>query len=340
MITNQSLIKFSGLLLSFLLLSSCIKEDFDDCTTDIRFDFSYNMLNSNTFGEQVDEITLYIFDEKGVLLRTLHDEGDHITNDYVIQLTDLPKGNYQFVAWAQSNELTHESANFKFPMLTPGTSTIDEVKATLQRMENNTTFNSNLNNLLVGYVPTRLTDKATHKEVIIPTKKVNNTIRVILIDKSENAITTDDFKVRIEERDGNGIINYNYDVISDGPITYTPFYYEKTTLREDEFDHKIPEEQFNAVATEFAFSRIIENHDIRLIVENKNNEIVVDESLLDLIRLLKSEGYLPDDMTFQEYLDRKDHFSITLYVSGDTSTWLNATIIINGWVINLIDIEL
>lgn len=335
MITNQSLIKFSGLLLVLFLLGSCIKEDFDDCTTDIRFDFSHNMLNSNAFGEQVDEVTLYIFDENGVLLRTLHDEGKHITNNFQFQITDLYKGNYQFVAWAQSNEFTDESANFLFPTLTPGTSTLNDVKATLQRIESNNTFSSKLNNLLVGYVPTRLTDRATHKNVLIPTKKVNNTVRVILIDDND-AVTTDDFKVRIEERDGNGVINYNYEILPNDPLTYTPYYYEKTTAKDSEVIS--PEEKEKALTAEFAVSRLMNGHDIRLIVESKDGTLAIDKNLLDLIELAELEGNV-SKWSFQEYLDRQDEFSITFYIHEENSSWLTTTIIINGWVINDVPID-
>lgn len=341
MVTSKSINRFLWLPIVALILSSCIKEDNDDCITEIRIDYSYNILNSNAFGEQVDEVTLFIFDEQGVLQRTVHEKGKHVqSNNFTFKLSNLPTGKYQFVSWAQNNALTNEGANFSFPPLIDGKSTLSELKATLQRIENNKTFNSDLNNLLVGYVPTRLTDKATHNQVIIPAKKVNNNIRIILIDQSEKEITTNDFKVRIEEKTGNGIVDYNYNVTSDGPITYTPFYYEKTTPREGEYQDKNPNEKFNAVAAEFGFSRIIENHEINLIIENKEGVEILNKSLLDLIYLLKEEGHIAKEMTFQEYLDREDMFALTLYITGDTSTWLETTIIINGWVINLVDVEL
>lgn len=340
-ITRKSIIPLLCLSIVALLFSACIKEDNDDCITEIHFDYSYNILNSNAFGEQVDEVTLYIFDENGVLQRIVHEKGKHVqSNNYSIKLSDLPTGKYQYVVWAQNNAQSNEGANFSFPSLTEGKSTLNELKATLKRIENNKAFNSDLNNLLVGYVPTRLTDKATHNQVVVPTKKITNNIRIVLIDPNEKEISTKDFKVRIEEKTGNGIIDYKYNVTSDGPITYTPFYYEKTTPREGEFRHNNPNEQFNAVAAEFGFSRIMENHDIRLIIENEAGEEVLDKSLLDILNLLKKEGHISKEMTFQEYLDRNDQFAITLYVSGDTSTWLQTVVIINGWVINIVDIDL
>lgn len=335
-------VKLFALTVSFILcMSSCINDSLEDCVTNIRFNYSYNMLNSNAFGDQVDEVTLYIFDEAGVLIQTIHDQGDHITNDYVIQMKakDLAYGKYQFVVWAQNNKFQEAASNFLFPEMKPGQSTIDELKASLKLIENSPVFDSNLNNLLVGYAPTQFVNQSTHSNILIDTKKITNKVRVVLVETAEIESSRGDYKIRIEDTDGNGTINYNYEVIKDKNISYLPYYYDIVYPREGDFGIGKPMEKDNVITAEFALSRLIEENNIRLIIENKDGKSIMDKSLLDFIRLLEQEENTTK-WSFQEYLDRQDQYSITIYVNGETSTWLQVVVIINGWVLNLIDIEL
>lgn len=339
MTIKRSIKKIITLSLTGILLNACIKEDMDDCATFIHIDYTHNVLNSNAFGEQVDEVTLYVFDEKDILVHTVHDQGKHITNNYTIQLTDLPRGNYQFVAWAQNNEHTNEQANFTFPALTPGRSILNELTARLKVTPDTRLFNSNLNNLLVGHVPAQYVNQSTHNRITIPVKKITNTVRIVLIETGDKELSTDNYNIRIEELQGNGIINSMYEVMPDDKITYAPYYFEKKTARDGEYDKNNPAEQDKALAAEFALSRLIDGHNIRLIAENKEGDRQMDVDLLEIIKLAELEGNA-SKWSFQEYLDRQDHYSITFYVNNGKFTLMNATIIINGWVVNLVDIEM
>lgn len=326
-----------------LLFGSCVKDNLDDCNSkvNIMFDYSWNMLKSNVFSEQVDHVYLYVFDANGKYLKTIFEKENLVQQEnFTIVLPDLPTGSYRLVAWANSNNINSLASYFKFPTLLTGVSTIEELIAGLNKSDGiKSTFKAHLNNLLVGYSNIYISNESNVSQVVIPMKKVNNDIRVVLLDNSSNELRKDDFTIRIEETDGNGLIKYNYEVITGIPITYLPYYYEKTSPREGEYNSKNTPEKFNALAAEFSLSRLIESHNVRLIIEDREGKEVFNKNLLDLIYLLKEEGYLPYQMSFQEYLDRKDQFSLSVYINGDTSTWLDTVIIINGWVINLIDID-
>lgn len=324
-----------------LFFSSCIKDGLEDCTTEVSFDYSWNMLGTNAFGSQVDEVKLYLFNQDGVFVKAIADRGDHVAdNGYVLKLVDIPVGSYKLVAWANSNRYHEEGAYLEFPQLVPGESTVSQLKGSIRLFdESNKTQKSVLNNYLLGYLASVELTNNSSERVIMPMKKVTNDLRIVMIDTSNHVVTTDDLSVRIEELNGNGIIDYDYSVESSTAMRYEPYYYEKITPREEEYNSNNEKEKLNAVVAEFGFSRLSREHNIRLIIEDKSGKLLLDKNLLDLIHLLKDEGKVPMDMGFQEFLDRKDHFSITVYVDGDTSTWLDTVIIINGWVINLIDID-
>lgn len=342
------------LICSFILLlhASCVKDSLDDCpptdittNTTIRFDYSWNMLSVNAFADQVDEVVLFVFDESGMLYRTYHDQGEHVkSNNYAAKLSGLPSGKYEFVALANNVLTIHNRLlNFSISPMVVGVSKISDLFVTLHNTKRSSYFDLNLNNLLIGHLSPSFISDATDNRLTLSTKKINNNVRVVLIDTADKPISVDDYSVHIEEHTGNSVINHKYEVHADGfgLINYYPYYNEKVTAKEGEFNNGNAHERFNAVASEFAMFRLIENHDVRLIVtDNKTGKEIVNRNLLDLIYLLKSEGHISGNMSFQEYLDRNDNFALTLYVNGDTSTWLNTTIVINGWVINLIDIEL
>ncbi len=338
--------KISSLFLFFLgavfLLTNCINERAEDCKTTVSFNYTWNILNADVFGNQIDEVSLFIFDEDGVFIAKAHDKGAHVkAKNYTMELPQLPVGTYQFVVWANDNRFKESTSYFNLPNVEATSFHIDQFVARLRPSEMNATlFNSPLNNALLGYLPNRRVQVIGNSHFTIPTQKVNNALRVVVIETDARQISTADYSIRIEEKHGNAAIKYDYSVLGDEPITYHPNYYKKVPPRVDENGNAVSTETPNAIAAEFAVSRLVENHETRLIIEDKAGKTVLDKSIIDLIYLLKHEGYLPHQMSLQEYLDRKDEFSISVYVSGDTSTWIKTSIIINGWVINMIDIDL
>lgn len=110
-----------------LLLTGCIKEDTEDCYSGLRLDFYFTLHtgNGNLFGEKVQRVHVYLFDEHKVLKAYAVDNGNKLeysylkdgeiktvstpnawgalTNDYVMNLNQIPPGTYKIVTWAESN---------------------------------------------------------------------------------------------------------------------------------------------------------------------------------------------------------------------------------------------
>lgn len=316
--------KASLLLLALLFFASCIyDDDNEDCRIRIHFDYSHNMSSTNLFGEQVDKVTVYIFDENGIFLQEVTEQGSHITNDYVM-MVPLFNNKYQFVAIAQSTTLTGEKANFTFPKMTPKQSKLTDLQAAIQKANNR--FDGQLNNLLIAYQPTIHLDYKEVRSIVMATKKVNNTVRIEIDESCRPEITTDTYTIRIEEAKGNGVINYDYQIKPDGALTYFPYLYEGNT-------------NGKTVTADFSLSRLLETHGTRLIIEdNVTGQTIIDQDLYYYIRMIHEEN--AKQWSFQEFLDREDEYLIRFGICGDTSTWLSVTIIINDWVLNLVNIEL
>ena len=154
---SRKLGMYLGLLCTFALLAmtSCIKEDRDDCVTEqagvtLRFRYTYNVTEGDAFGREADRVQVWIFDEGGKLLSQLKEEGEYIDNGFEMNIPDLGVGKYTFVAWAQETDSNDALSNFTFPELQAGTSTLTDLHARLNREEN--ICRTELNGLLCGTV--------------------------------------------------------------------------------------------------------------------------------------------------------------------------------------------
>ena len=321
-------------------ITSCIDENLDDCGyVSIGFDYSYNMLSANAFESQADFVTLYVFDSNGKLVMKETSGDTPITNDFVITTKDLTFGKYQFVAWAKSNRLKNSDADFDIPDLTVGVSELDDLNYYLKRTSG--IQNHELNNLLIGITEAEITNSPATQNVRVALKKVNKKIRVILLPYGgeSNALDANKYVFSIVDKIGNGHVNYDYSLLQDEPVTYRPYYAANITSNPSEVLD--PKELKQAIAVEINTSRLMsyenESDNPRLKITSKeNNEDLVSVNLPWLLSLTGMESH--KSWGIQEYLDRQNEYVITLFVQEDT--WMKATIIINGWVLNNVEIDM
>lgn len=110
-----------------LLFAGCIKEDTEDCFSGLKLDFYFTLHTGkgNLFGEDVQRVHVYLFDENKVLRLYAVDNGDKLEytylqkeqvktvtspnswgalpNNYVMNLDKVPAGKYRIISWAESN---------------------------------------------------------------------------------------------------------------------------------------------------------------------------------------------------------------------------------------------
>ena len=130
-------------------MQSCIKEDRSDCGLDIRFRYTYNMLDADAFGREADRVRLWVFDAGNRLVAHYDESGVRGTNGFNLHIPYLPEGNYSFVAWACSTDEEGEYADFEIPQ--PADNGPKEaLTARLPREEDGRTHRYPLNSLLNG----------------------------------------------------------------------------------------------------------------------------------------------------------------------------------------------
>lgn len=108
------------------LMGSCTKEDTSDCFSGLKLRFSFTLHNNggNKFGDEVNMVRVYMFDEHGTLQLKAQDDTRTLTysylqdgliktvsvpnasgallNNYVMNL-NIPPGKYKVVAWGGSS---------------------------------------------------------------------------------------------------------------------------------------------------------------------------------------------------------------------------------------------
>lgn len=329
-----------------LAFSSCVDENTDDCgDVSIGFDYSYNMLSANALAGQANYVVLYVFDSKGTLVMKNVSGDIQITSDYAVRTTDLKAGKYKFVAWAKSNHIKSDDADFKIPDLTVGASVLDDLTYYLKRT--NGIQKHELNNLLVGITEAELSNTNAPQHVTVPLKKVNKKIRVVLLPYGgSDELDINNYIFSIVDKIGNGHINNDYSLLHDESVTYHPYYAANVVPKPSEV--LSPNELQRAAVVEINTSRLmdreIEVDNPRLLITSKDTGAeIVSVNLPWFFSLTGMESHKVWGL--QEYLDRQDEYVVTLFIDETSGTlpedaWIRATIIINGWVVNNIQIEM
>ena len=314
-----------------VLMTSCIREDTSNCGIAVRFAYTHNILSTNALESQVDEVFLYIFGEDGILVQQYANTTEPLTNDF-IRLTNLRSGNYHFVAIAQSKHIILEQSYFSIPQLIAGVSSIDELTYMMKRDASGFQRHE-LNNFLVGMTNVVIDRSTSH--VTLELKKVTNKIRIVLLPYTPSCmLDVADYEFSIVDKVGNGHINYDYTLLPDKQITYLPYY--AANLEPKDTGVLLPDEINKAAVVEINTSRLlVENAPRLMIVDKKRGKKIVSMNLPWVFSLTSMENN--SKWSLQEYLDRQDRYTIMSYF--DANTWINSYFVINGWVINIKDIE-
>jgi len=324
-----------------VVYSSCVKGDVITSPkgVDVLFNYSYNTLNSNAFGEEADRVFLYVFNQDSLLVAQESVEGTGVTNDLRIPLPHITAGKFFFAAIAYSTDVQGPFADFKVSDMPMGESKLADLKARLN-LSDNRVQSHELNDFLIGYSSVDIINDSTIQTVTIDMKKVNRKIRIVLLPMRAGAEVPDlaTFDFKIVDWLSSGEIDYKYEQLRGDGVTYKPYFQTITT---PENGDTLPKDEINsAVIAEINTARLITVNKPKLIItDNTTQKQVVKFDLIWIISLIEMKENAAK-WSLQEYLDREDHYTISLFFDSDTATFLRTTIVINGWVINLDDIGL
>lgn len=306
------------LLLSTLvlsILSSCIDQDLDDCVPEnegVRIYFSERTIK-NAAGVRIDnkevnDIKLFIFDEKGNYIKTEHDTNITFSSDYYMT-SFLEPGIYTFVSWI----------NLYTPYNQNDFSTLDEMRVYIEKNKEDEVL-INPHALFQAYETSTTITTNKDQTVRLYLTQNTNTINIRTVNfRPDN--DNDHYRMTITAR--NGIYKFDNSFASD-----TEEVHYISSLQIDDKNQLLGTQNILRLSED--------RKDPILKVDNPTTGATIYQArLMDLIDSINAGGTMIDIANTHIYdivLTFKSHDTIPPEGS--------LTVSINGWIINEKNTEL
>lgn len=365
------LVCFSAIALT--TMSSCIKEDMDDCPPAIskvalQFDYTYNVKQADAFAAEVKNINVYAFDENGKFFDSYIESREKFETGHTMEITGLKDGKYTFVCLARDRQVMSRAEDdemeFSFASLTPGVSTIDDLTERMgkdngEEIKNDKEFAA-LYTAKTQVDFQRLNQNGNEGTVVTSTlslMKCTKTYRIVLLpyENDQADFKPENFDVRIE---GSAAwLDHNGEKVKNEGITYLPYNMEHRANYDGAHTEVNEEPVDQALIYDLSSSRMFERQsdrrsvrdgdkskydDKRIIItdlRDKDNPIELFNHSLPWFLALCGEK-VNQNWGDQEYLDREDHYVLMFYVSDKRDYNMITKVNVNGWNVNLKDTEL
>lgn len=365
------LVCFSAIALT--TMSSCIKEDMDDCPPAIskvalQFDYTYNVKQADAFAAEVKNINVYAFDENGKFFDSYIESREKFETGHTMEITGLKDGKYTFVCLARDRQVMSRAEDdemeFSFASLTPGVSSIDDLTERMGKdngegIKNDKEFAA-LYTAKTQVDFQRLNQNGNEGTVVTSTlslMKCTKTYRIVLLpyENDQADFKPENFDVRIE---GSAAwLDHNGEKVKNERITYLPYNMERRANYDGAHTEVNEEPVDQALIYDLSSSRMFERQSDRRAVRDGDKNIYDDKRIIitDLrdkdnpIELFNHS--LPwflalcgekvnQNWDDQEYLDREDHYVLMFYVSDKRDYNMITKVNVNGWNVNIKDTEL
>lgn len=365
------LVCFSAIALT--TMSSCIKEDMDDCPPAIskvalQFDYIYNVKQADAFAAEVKNINVYAFDENGKFFDSYIESREKFETGHTMEITGLKDGKYTFVCLARDRQVMSRAEDdemeFSFASLTPGVSTIDDLTERMgkdngEEIKNDKEFAA-LYTAKTQVDFQRLNQNGNEGTVVTSTlslMKCTKTYRIVLLpyENDQADFKPENFDVRIE---GSAAwLDHNGEKVKNEGITYLPYNMERRANYDGAHTEVNEEPVDQALIYDLSSSRMFERQsdrrsvrdgdkskydDKRIIItdlRDKDHPIELFNHSLPWFLALCGEK-VNQNWGDQEYLDREDHYVLMFYVSDKRDYNMITKVNVNGWNVNIKDTEL
>lgn len=313
-------------MLMLTLFAACddwIYDDLSECKMYIQFSYDYNMLGTDAFAQQVEEVTVFFFDQDGHFVKAQSESGDALKTENYKMEVQLPYGrNYTAIAWAGHLD-SYDVATLKVGQSTPQDLTLKLEKYDASAL----VCKEEIDNLWHGASIEFYRVEGSQTENIRLVKNTNR-IRFILRDVNSEEATAEpisDFSVGMTA--ANTDYDYTHSVMPTSQLmTYAPYY--------------TAGDSFESMVAELNTMRIMSDMDCRLTIKNRVTgksifgEKNPDMDLTKLLLLTKMESYKMSD---QEYLDREYDWKIAIFYTSSTEhgslQYMATRIMINDWTV-------
>lgn len=320
---------------SSVLVSSCdiINEDLEECNQGarLRFIYDYNMEFANAFPSQVDCLTLLIYDEGGNFVTSKSASAPEISQESYRMNVDLPAGTYHFVAYGGMNcpessfHFTNASTHSDVPDL------LNNLEVEMNPDVITAPNGTDLHKLFYGDLDLTVPDDALdYIDGTVKMMRDTNDIRILLQQINGEAVEDDAFIYTVSA--DNTLFNYMNNVIPVNTTLFYPWDRGQVSVGENQYGS----ETVMAFA-QFSLSRFTLSDRPTLTIRlKKDNKEVLSIPLIPYLLALKNSRW--ETMDNQEYLDRENSWDMIFFLDSNYR-WINVSILINGYVVRINDIE-
>jgi hypothetical protein len=298
------------LLLVPVAFSSCIQDSLSDCISDKRiyFDYEQSLPSQKTRGINPDDITrmnLFVFDENGLFVKEYIDETPQMGPEYFITVTGLESGYYRLIAWGNLKEHYAISS-----ALIPGQTTFDDLRISLECIKNNEVEDELTPLFFATHTGNNTLEILQMNNQFIRLNLVKNTYKINVAVSGMDPTLTAKYDYKINIADNNGMYKFDNDFATCRNFVYTQ-------------PCKINKEHSGDLESSITVLRLAADRQPLLSLVNKQTgEVVVEESLVQLIRAANEIGAAIDFGATHE-------FDIRYELHPISSTVI--VIYINGW---------
>ena len=303
---------------ALLLCSACswVKDDLSDCPTGnwLHLSYAYNLLNVDAASTQVSNVSLFIYQEDGTLVRRENvDSVELHRRDCKIEIPKLPEGKYDFLIWGGMEDSLYRYTDETLELLTDGEG-VNEAKLP-------SLFHGRLDGV-------HITDSYNVYE--FPLMKNTNVLSCLVQSQADTASFKSEL-FRLEVKASNARMNHWNMPVDSVEVMYLPFYKDSASI-----------ENFNVLQYGVNTLRLMEEDDTRLkLVYVPTGKAVLDIPLTEYLLLSRHVDFA--SMPSQEYLDRQDRYDIIFFLSEKEDPELPFVCLsmkVNGWIVRFDDAEL
>lgn len=345
-IFNTVKTRIAAALMLAVAMTSChgmIFRDEGDCDPyyKVRFVYDMNLKFADAFHVEVNDVTLYVIDNKtGKVVWQKRESGEVLNTQGYLMDVDVAPGNYTLIAWAGDGHRTSFSVSEN--------DWRDNLQCKLnhKRLPDGSAHSyDHLDRLYYGKLDTaEFTDEQGVHVFTVPLVKDTNTIRVILQHLSGNHVDKDDFTFSIT--DDNAFLDWDNSLIDYEPVTYHAWHTDEamagiilpsgsTVSRAENTDNY---QKCSAVVAEISVSRLMTHRNpVLRINRTTDNKTIVTIPIIDYCIMSKSYDNL--SIPNQEYLDRQDTYPMTFFLD-ERDEWISSYICIGAWKIVLQNSEI
>ncbi|MCM1291362.1 MAG: FimB/Mfa2 family fimbrial subunit [Prevotella sp.] len=325
--------------LAILMLATSCESIYDDdlepCPQglQVRFIYDYTLEGGNAFPEQVDCLTLHVYDADGNYVKSLTETTDQLKDENYRMTIDLPAGKYRLIAYGG---LECDEASFLHTYKPQSGSKDHEIGLQIHPdclIPHHA--KGKLHDLFYGTLNVTVDNPVNYTECTVPMMKDTNHFRIMLQNVNYEPLDGKDYEFTIE--DDNTLFDHNNDLVDNGNVTYTSWASGKVSTGIVDAETKAINEVTLAYA-ELSTSRLMTKRTPKLVVTHKESgKEIINLPLNNYLLAMASDRY-KDKYGPQEFLDRQSNWNMVFFML-DNQTWFKTVIKVNDWDVRVNEAE-